>query len=76
MQVTPVEWVVVTPENVDFILDSLDESGNEQVLIALTPGEYERLSIDIAELRRYINNQRAILIRYQKYYESDETTQE
>jgi hypothetical protein len=76
VQVTPVEWVVVTPENVDFILDSLDESGNEQVLIALTPGEYERLSIDIAELRRYINNQRAILIRYQKYYESDETTQE
>jgi len=73
---TPVEWVVVTPQNIEFILDSLDESGNEQVLIALTPNDYERLSIDIAELRRYINNQRAILIRYQKYYESDETTRE
>jgi len=66
-------WVVVTPENFSQIMGELEESGREQVLIAITPSQYRRLSLDFSEIRKYINNQRAILIRYQEYYESSDS---
>lgn len=61
----------MTPDNVD---DVMEELGGEKVLFAVTPSEYERLSLDFAEILKYINNQRAILIRYQDYYEGGEDT--
>lgn len=67
--------MVVTPENFSQIMGELEESGREQVLIAITPSQYRRLSLDFSEIRKYINNQRAILIRYQEYYESSDSSE-
>ena len=68
------EWIVVTPENVDSVMDDLESESKEKVLVALTPEQYQSLSVDLAEIREYINNQRAILIRYQDYYEANRPT--
>ena len=68
-------WVVITPKNFSDIMEELKASGREQVLIAVTPSQYRRLSLDLGEIRKYINNQRAILIRYQDYYESSDSSE-
>jgi hypothetical protein len=39
------------------------------VLFALTDDGYEELSIDIAQIRALIAQQRDIIIRYREYYE-------
>lgn len=64
-----VEWIVVTNENADEIFDELMNSGNEPVIFGVTPSGYERLSINFAEIRNYINIQRQIILRYKQYYE-------
>jgi len=72
IKLSGVEWIIVTPANVDEIMEQAKAMGREQVFFALSPAEYQRLSLDLAEIRKYINNQRAILIRYQDYYEGGE----
>lgn len=66
-----VQWVVITRDNVDEILNRLERSGEEPVVIGITPTGYQRLSINFAEIRQHINSQRNILLRYKQYYESE-----
>lgn len=64
-----VTWRVVTPSTVDEIMEDLVEEGQRQVLIGMTPSDYERLSMDLIDLISLINRYRSILIQYQTYYE-------
>ena len=64
-----VQWVVITPENVEQVWSSLREKNVDLVLIGLTDDGYEQLSLTMAELRNYITKQRAIIIKYKEYYE-------
>lgn len=66
-----VQWVVITRDNVDEILNRLERAGEEPVVIGITPTGYQRLSINFAEIRQHINSQRNILLRYKQYYESE-----
>jgi len=62
-----VEWIVVTEDNADEVLGQLDNP----VVFGLSTSDYERLSINFAEIRQHINTQRNILMRYKEYYEED-----
>lgn len=70
LQLTPTRWRIITPENVDQVWAELKESGNEVVLFAVTADGYERLSLDFAEIRTHVSQQRNIIIKYREYYES------
>lgn len=63
-----VKWVVITPENVDAVMADLIANGNEQVLISLTAKGYENLSLNITELRAYIEQQNEVIASYDRYY--------
>lgn len=65
-----IEWIVVTPENINQIWSKLRESHVDLVLFALTDNGYELLSLDSAMARNFIQHQREIIIRYRNYYES------
>lgn len=68
-ETTP-EWIIVTENNVDQIIQDAKDNGVENpVFFALTPNGYQRLSITIAEIRNFINTQRTILNQYKLYYE-------
>jgi len=69
----PVEWIVITPDNADEVFEDLKSSGKEVVLIGLTPDGYEVLSLNSAEMRSHINIQRVILEKYQEYYEGSDS---
>lgn len=64
-----IKWIVITPENAEKIWNDLRESNTDLVLIGLTDDGYEQLAISIAEIRNFIAQQRAIIIKYKEYYE-------
>jgi hypothetical protein len=63
------EWTVLTKENFEARVREIEEQGGQFVVFALTPQGYQNLSINVAELRRYIIQQRSILVAYKEYYD-------
>lgn len=68
------KWIVITPENAEQVWKDLKEKNVDLVVIGLTDEGYEDLAITIAELRNYMANQRAVIIKYREYYEPKVTT--
>ena len=59
-------WTVITPEN--FLQKIKELEGKDVVYYALTAQGYQNLSMNIAELRKYIQNQNAVIAAYKEYY--------
>lgn len=67
-----VEWIVVTPENADTVFKSLEEKNESIVLFTITATGYEKLSLNMADLLKLVQQQNLIITAYKKYYEDDE----
>ena len=63
------DWIVITSENAEEVFKRLREKNVDVVLFAITDEGYEALSLSMAEIRNYIAQQRAIIIKYKEYYE-------
>jgi hypothetical protein len=66
---TAPQWRVITPENQAQVFAELKSKNIDQVLFALTDDGYEELSVDIAQIRALIAQQRDIIVKYREYYE-------
>jgi len=64
----PFDFILITPENVEAKLKELKDSGKDVVFFALTDDGYKALSLSVAELRRYIVQQNAVIKAYKDYY--------
>ena len=73
LQPEKIEWVVITPDNVDKVRKKLKSKNKDLVLFGLTDDGYEKLSINMAEIRNFINTQRIIILKYKDYYEKDDS---
>lgn len=62
----PVDWFVVTEENLEEKLAELKDSTGNIVFFSITPKGYENLAIGIGDLRRYIKEQQAIIAYYEE----------
>jgi len=62
----PVEWYVVTEENLDEKIQELKSSTGNVVFFAISAKGYENLAIGIGDLRRYIKEQQAIIGYYEE----------
>jgi len=62
----PVDWYVVTEENLDEKLEELRTNTGNVVFFAITAKGYENLAIGIGDLRRYIKEQQAIIGYYEE----------
>ena len=62
-----VEWVVITAANAEEKLNYLKTQQNV-TYFALTAQGYQNLSMNVADLRRYIEQQNAVVAAYQAYY--------
>lgn len=67
----PVEWTVITRKNMEKKLAELEKNGGKATFIATTPEGYKNLSLNAAELRRYIEEQNVRTNSIQKYYEGN-----
>ena len=64
------DWVILTPQNVEAKMREQAKTGNS-TYFALTPQGYQNLSMNVAELRRYIEQQNSVIDAYKKYYKND-----
>lgn len=63
LKLKDVKWVVVTEENFSEVLSKTDGA-----LFALTPDGYEKLSLNIADLRTLIEQQKRVIGVYEESY--------
>ena len=67
-----VEWIVLTPENVEEVFKELESSGQEIVLFALKGDDWESLTLNLADIMKLVQQQKSIIAAYKNYYEDDE----
>jgi len=68
-----IEWFIITEDNYEEVFAELKESGNVVVLLGLTSKGYENLSLNLSDIRQFVQQQQAIIKAYKGYYvESNE----
>ena len=65
---------VVNKNNLEEFIAEFTEENGELAFVALSIGDYENLALNVAELRRYINQQTDIIVYYEESMKPDETT--
>ena len=60
-----VKFEVVTEENLEEFIEDFRKDYGEVVFIAMPVRDYERLAINIQDIRRFINQQNQILVYYE-----------
>jgi hypothetical protein len=63
-----VEWIVITPENVDEVFAELKKKGKPVVVIALTSKGYENLALNTGDQQVLIKQLKSIIEAYEEYY--------
>ena len=66
VQFPPVDWFVITEENLEEKITEINSKTGNTVIFAITPKGYENLALGIAELRRYVKDQQAIIGYYEE----------
>lgn len=63
-----VNWMVVTKDNLDAVIakQSKEQNNSNPVFVALTMNDYKKLRLNLGELKRYISQQKSIIVYYEK----------
>ena len=69
LELEHIGWVIVTRENIDEVWAQIEADNEGVALFALRHGDYERLALNIAEIRAQLGEYVIILKRYREYYE-------
>ena len=72
LELQEVEWIVVTEENIEEVWQLLKDKNEGVALFALRHGDYERLALNIKDIRAQIGEYVVILKQYKEYYEGGE----
>ncbi len=70
----PINWFVLTPENVNAAFEALSKQGQPSVFFGISDRGYENVAINFSDIRAYIQQQHAITAAYQRYYLASEKT--
>ena len=57
----PVDWYIITENNIDQKIAEIESATGNVVIFTITPKGYENLAIGIADMRRYIKDQQAVI---------------
>lgn len=66
LQLTDTRTHVVTADNVDEFLAWYEEQYGSIAFVALSMKDYENLALNIADIRRFLNQQTEIIVYYEK----------
>jgi len=66
LQLNDTRVFVVTKDNYDEFVKEFTEIYGELAFVALSMRDYELLALNIAEIRRYLNQQKEIIVYYEK----------
>ena len=69
LELQEIQWVIVTRDNIEEVWAEIEGDNEGVALFALRHGDYERLALNIADIRAVIGEYVIILKRYRQYYE-------
>ena len=69
LELQEVEWIIVTEENIEEVWQLLKDKNEGVALFALRYGDYERLALNIKDIRAQLGEYVIILKQYKEYYE-------
>ena len=72
LELIDVEWIVVTKDNIDEVMEIVKAEGGDYALFAVTDEGYKKLSTNFADIRNKLYEQNQIILSYKEYYESGE----
>ena len=67
-----VEWVVITVENMEEKIAELTAGGQPLAMFVLTGEGYENLGLNFSDIRALLQQQQAIILAYENYYQAAE----
>jgi hypothetical protein len=68
-----VKWYTVTTDNIDEFEKNFETDNGDLVFFAISVPHYENLSLNLADIRRYIKQQQAIIIYYEEQITQSQT---
>jgi len=71
LKLQDIDWVIITKDNADEVFEKIKAGGGEYSLFALTDKGYEKLSLNFADIRNKLSEQRQIILSYKDYYEAE-----
>ena len=72
LELQEVDWIIVTEENIEEVWQLLRDKNEGIALFALRHGDYERLALNIKDIRATIGEYVVVLKQYKEYYEGGE----
>ena len=77
VQMDPVDWEILTPDKMQLYLDNLKKGeAPRRAFYTLSSKEYEHLSMDIADITRYMKEVLGIIKFYRDYDTDDDEDDE
>jgi len=71
------QWYVVSDENLDTFLDEIRDMNNGGVVfVAMSVGDYELMSYNMQEIRRYVNQLKEVVVYYRTVNTKEEKEEE
>ena len=61
-----IEFYAVTEENLDEFLERFEKDNGDIVFFAISVPDYENISLNMGELRRFIEQQKSIILYYEE----------
>ena len=71
LELQDIDWIIITKDNADEVFKKIKADGGEYSLFALTDKGYEKLSLNFADIRNKLAEQRQIILSYKDYYEAE-----
>jgi hypothetical protein len=71
LQLQYIDLIIITKDNADEVFKKIKADGGEYSLFALTDKGYEKLSLNFADIRNKLAEQRQIILSYKDYYEAE-----
>lgn len=69
----PVKFFAVTEKNIDEFLTKFEKENGNVVFFAMSVTDYENMSLNVAELKRYIEQQKALIVYYETNIKMNES---
>jgi hypothetical protein len=60
------QWIVVTPDNWEDQLERMKKQEGEVLFLAMTVPDYEVMSVNMKELKRYITELKDVVVYYKE----------
>ena len=61
-----IKWYTVTTDNIDEFEKNFENDNGDLVFFAISVPHYQNLSLNLAEIRRYLEQQQSIILYYEE----------